>query len=193
MSTSFGLIGMSSSTKSKHNPNVTLQSLYVDPVSTISGKKALKTIMNGPIVNKYISPEVRSILNIQPREYYAKANQLMAKTSNCDERLEVALQLLTSFVTQSMLLYKLNNDYKIITYIKDMDMYWHQFCDKNKNNTIIESENTVAYLDDMWYRQGLANEIGVNVTQALKAYAIMGWGDFNEYIVKEDNDDVLYL
>jgi hypothetical protein len=192
MSTSFGLIGMSS-TKSKHNSNVTLQSLYVDPVSAISGKKALKTIMSGPSVNKYISPEVRSILNIQPREYYAKANQLMNETSNCDERLEVALQLLTSFVTQSMLLYKLNNDYKIITYIKDMDMYWHQFCDKNKNKTIIESENTVSYLDDMWYRQGLANEIGENVTQASKAYQIMGWGDFNEYIVKEDNDDVLYL
>jgi len=193
MSTSFGLIGMPSIKKSKYNPNVTLKSLYVDPISTVSGKTALKTIMSGPVVNKHISPEVRSILNIQPREYYAKANELMAKASNCDERLDISLQLVTSFVVQSMLLYKLNNDNKIITYIKDMDVYWHQFCDKYEGQTITESETQVGYLDYNWYRQGLANQIGENVLQAEKAYAVMGWGEFKNYLIKEDNDDVLYL
>ena len=153
-------------------------------------------IKKTPIVTKLhsdMSPEVRHLLAQKPRDFYDDANNLLKKVTNTSERLGVCLGLIHCFIVQSLLLYKMKNENKIITYIREMDVYWKQFHNKVKDLPVTESDTEIGYTDEIWYRQALANQIGKDSPQAVKAFEMMGWGDFYSYLVEEDTDDVIYI
>ena len=192
MSASSIFIGIETASKPIILPHTITQEMHNNINRTFTTAYIKKT----PIVTKLdaeMLPEVRHILAQKPRDFYVDACELLKKVTSTPHRMSVTMGLLNCFIVQSLLLYKLKNDNKIISYIADMDNYWKQFHNKIKDLPVTEDEHELGYTDENWYRQALANQIGLDSPQAAKAFEVMGWGDFYSYIIADDTKDVAYV
>lgn len=131
--------------------------------------------------------------NKHPSEYYNDACIKLGKITTADELYELCGMLLNDYIDYSMLLHKLDSEAKIIKLVREMDKYWHRFYNKIKDRPIIEEKEWLGYANENWYRQTLANEVGVKSEKAPIGFKNMGWGNFYDYLIEDDNKDLIYL
>lgn len=132
-------------------------------------------------------------LNKHPNEYYNDACSKLNNINSAEELYKLCGQLLNDYIDYSMLLHKLNKESKIIKLVAEMDKYWHRFFEKIKNRPIMVGDTWDGYAHEHWYRQALANEVKNKADNATKGFKNMGWGDFSDYIIEDDNPNLVHL